>query len=115
MELLDALSAVQAENGRLLAENASLKRSTLAMQGKGDEIRHTAETHKDEAAAAAAAVEGESGESKPKTAVGDGETEALKKELARVRMERSILKREVLRLMKVNEELTRTPSAVVQS
>ena len=112
VELYDKVGYLEAENTRLLAENQSLKRSTLAMQGKGDEIRHTAETRTDEATAqqsvalpAAAAVQ-------QATVAGEGsEVDRLTKELARVRMERSILKREVLRLMKVNDELTHSKPA----
>ena len=121
----DRLGYLEAEVARLLAENQSLKRSALAMDGKGDEVRPTAETHKDEvateqqqptAAASAAAPLESTG---PAGSSGGGgqesELEQLRKEVARVRMERSILKREVLRLMKVNEELTHSHPAASAS
>ena len=121
VELYDRVSYLEAENARLMAENQSLKRSTLAMQGKGDEIRPTAETTTDEAAAAQhqptpppqAATE--QSNASAGAAAGEAEVDRLIKELVRVRMERSILKREVLRLMKVNEELTHAPSAAIAS
>ena len=113
VELVDRVRYLEAENARLVVENQSLKRSTLAMQGKGDEIRQTADTRRDEAAAArqqptsATAVAAVTQESQAGGV--ESEVERLSKELARVRVERGILKREVLRLMAVNEQLTQPP------
>ena len=103
----DRLSFLEAENARLLAENQSLKRSALAMDGKGDEIRHTADTHKDEAATQQQQPTPAASAAAPADSTGqESELEQLRREVARERMDRGILKREVLRLMKVNEELT---------
>ena len=102
--LRSRLSYLEQENARLQVENVSLKQSTLAMQGKGDEIRQGRSSGGggggggEEAGGAGETREGERGSE---------EVEALRREISKVRMERGILKREVLRLMKVNDELVK--------
>ena len=96
--LQSRVSYLNAEVDRLQAENRSLKRAALAMQGKGDEMEPFP----------SAAVGEEAGGTSTANVVGQGEDVVkLKAELGKVRNERAVLKREVLRLMALNEQLSK--------
>ena len=103
------LAYLEMENARLAAENRSLKEAALAMQGKGDEMAPNVadQAHLGTGQVADAQAMGRDGLQE--------EVEALRAELAKVRLERSVLKREVVRLMQVNDGLTKAQAAARSS